>query len=315
MPHTLHVQPRDIDILQSLAEGRYLSAEALAWLHFPSWRQRYRTWRTTHEASTTWKPGSAVYDRLRMLRAAGLIAQIARSVDLARQRFARLPDIYRLTREGAELLAAMRDIPVETIWWDGGRKRSLQNVEHSVAIGTLYAALRCALEHHGKELLGWRGDHLLRDPRSYDRVRVLGQRELLPVQPDATFTLMGTRYFVEVDRNSRPLVTWDAKTRAYHAYRGSAALATRYACDDFVLLIVAPTSQRVQRIAEQIVTVTRAHDAQALLLESWQVHPIRIRANWLRLGSGQPTMQRVVNRLVEIYQPQLRPAELWAAPP
>jgi hypothetical protein len=314
MPRTLHVQPRDIDILQSLAEGRYLSAEALAWLHFPSWRQRYRAWRATHEVTATWKPGSAVYDRLRLLRAAGLIGQIARSVDLARQRFARLPDVYLLTREGAELLAAMRDIPVETIWWEGGRKRSLQNVEHSIAIGTLYAALRCALAYHHKPLLGWRGDHLLRDPRSYDRVEVPTHHEPLPVQPDATFTHEDRRYFVEVDRNSRPLVSWHEKALAYHAYRGSNALKARYGCENFVLLIVAPNGQRVQRIAEQIAKVTRAADARVLLAESAQVHPIRIRANWRHLSGAQLTMERVVNRLAEVYQPTLTPAELWVAP-
>jgi hypothetical protein len=205
-------------------------------------------------------------------------------------------------------------VELHSLWWESGRKRSLQNVEHSVAIGMLYAALRCALEHHGKELQGWQGDHLHRDPRSYDRVLVPGLREPLPVQPDATFVLDGQRYFVEVDRNSRPIESWHEKALAYHAYRDSAALRTRYAIDDFVLLTVAPTKQRLERIAEEIAKVKHGAEPRALLLLSRQVHPTRIRGNWQQMAAVETEMRRVVNRLVPHYTPRLHAVNLWEAP-
>jgi hypothetical protein len=155
---------------------------------------------------------------------------------------------------------------------------------------------------------------LLRDPQSYDRVRVPGQREPLPVQPDATFLLDGRRYFLELDRNTQPLVTWHEKVLAYHAYRGSPALRTRYGVDDFILLCATLSVRRAQRIAEQVVKVTRVADGRYLLLDATNVHPIRIRANWLAIAQTRREMQRVVNRLVEVYHPTLAPTALWQAP-
>jgi hypothetical protein len=305
------LQPRDLAMLASLAEGRFLLAEALEWLHFPSWRQRYRA-RISQQLPYT--PSPHVYERLATLRDHSLISTIERGVELARREFVRLPAAYMLLQAGAELLAARQDCPIETLWWETPRKRSLQNVEHSVAIGTLYAALRCAAVHHDRQIVGWRGDHLLRDPRSYDRVCVVGQREPLPVQPDATFLLDGRRYFVELDRNTRPLVSWHDKALAYHAYRTSDALAARYTAKDFVLLIVTLSEQRARRIAEQVVKVTRAADGRYLLLDAARVHPTRIRANWMEITQVRREMQRVVNKLAEVYHPLLTPTALWSAP-
>jgi hypothetical protein len=316
MVRTRRLQVRDVDMLAALSIGRYLTAEALEWLHFPQWRGRYRAYleRARTDKGARYVLDSHVYKRLDWLRREGLVGSIGRSVDLSRHSFARLQGAYHLTEGGAEVVSALREVPKEALWWEGGRKRSWQNVEHSVAIGMLYAALRCALEHHGKQLVGWKGDHLHRDPRSYDRIRVPGQREPLPVQPDATFVLDNRRYFVEIDRGTRPLPTWGDKALAYHTYRGSKELRARYGVSDFTLLTVAPTAGRVQRIAEQLVNVTRAADGRYLLLEAQDVHPVTIRSNWLVPSRVSVTTQRVVNRLAEVYQPSLTAARLWEAP-
>ena len=34
----IRLQSRDLDILHSLGVGRYLTIQALEWLHIPSWR-------------------------------------------------------------------------------------------------------------------------------------------------------------------------------------------------------------------------------------------------------------------------------------
>src|SRR5215211_696251 len=100
-------------------------------------------------------------------------------------------------------------------------RSAIMSFEHSVAISTFYAALRCSLEFSGQQLLDWRADHQLarRDSMTggpgYDRVAVPGVRQDLAVLPDATFTLAGHRYFVEVDRGTTNLASWTEKIRAY----------------------------------------------------------------------------------------------------
>jgi hypothetical protein len=316
MATTRRMQGRDVDMLASLAWGRYLTAEALEWLHFPQWRGRYRAYleHRQKDSGARYLVESHVYKRLDWLRREGLVGSIGRSVDLSRQSFARLLGAYCLLEGGAEVLSAMRGVELRQLWWEGGRKRAIQNVEHSLAIGTLYAALRCALEYHGKQLEVWQGDHLLRDPQTYDRISVPGQREPLPIQPDATCMLDTGRYFVEVDRGTRPLPTWADKALAYHTYRGSKELRARYGVSDFTLLIVAPGRVRLGRIAEQLAKVTQAADERYLLLEAQDVHPTTIRSNWQVLSGVTRGTQKVVNRLVATFQPTLGTTRLWDAP-
>lgn len=38
-PHHAHL--RNVEILWSLREARYLTVELVEWLHFPQWRDRY----------------------------------------------------------------------------------------------------------------------------------------------------------------------------------------------------------------------------------------------------------------------------------
>jgi hypothetical protein len=62
--------------------------------------------------------------------------------------------------------------------------------------------------------------------------------------------LDGTRYFVEVDRGTRPLRSWIEKVQAYEAYRGSPQLAARYGAERFGVLVTASSPTRLIRIAE-----------------------------------------------------------------
>jgi hypothetical protein len=69
--------------------------------------------------------------------------------------FNRLPDAYALTE--AALLCARRGFDMAGLYYEDSRRRSIQNLEHSIAIGTFYAALQAALEFSGQQLDGWRG--------------------------------------------------------------------------------------------------------------------------------------------------------------
>lgn len=160
-------------------------------LHFPTWRGHYQRYLEAQKAGAVERPypQSRLYARIAALREASppLVYRKMRVVEQASATFARLPDGYVLAERGAELLCQHRGYELDELWYERPRKRALKNFEHSVAIGTFYAALRCALEYHGRQLADWQGDHVLagRDPQiggvRYDRVRVVGVREEVAV--------------------------------------------------------------------------------------------------------------------------------------
>ena len=321
----IRLQERDLDMLRSISTGRYLSVPAIEWLHYPGWRERYKVYfeQRKTDAAATFYPTPKLYKRLRALREGPtpFVYRLARSVERATVVFNRLPDAYVLTEAGAELLCARRGYELEQLWYEDPRKRSIKNFEHSVAIGTFYAALRAAFEFGGQELTDWVGDHLLasRDPEGkgprYDRVVVAGLSRDQPVLPDATFTMGGARYFVEIDRGATNLDSWGEKVRAYEAYRRSSKLTARYATDSFTVLIVAPAEARMKRIAEEIVKITHRPSPAYLFTTEDRIHPATIRPGWKELASVEWKRRKVVDRLVELpEQLQFTSHPLWRNP-
>jgi hypothetical protein len=328
----IQIQERDLAILYSLSVGRYLTAPAIEWLHYPSWRERYKAYleRQKADASLVYHPLNHVYRRLVALRAgeAPLVYRLTRTNERARLAYTRLADAYVLAEAGAELLCTQHGYELDALWYEDPRKRSIKNFEHSVAIGTCYAALRASLEFSGQQLIDWRGDHLLarRDVAqggpSYDRVRVswVGKERKLKTEdvailPDATLTLNDGRYFVEIDQGTTNLESWAEKVRAYEAYRQSPKLQARYATDTFIVLVVAPTETRLKRIAEEVIKITKQPSTAYLFTTADKIHPVRIRANWRAVASVEWTTHKVVDRLVELPD-QLRftSSALWKNP-
>lgn len=179
-----------------------------------------------------------------------------------------------------------------------------------MVIGVFYAALRAELEYRQLEMCGWQGDHLLAR-NAYDRVPIAGQREPEPVLPDATFLMNNERFFVEIDRGTRPLRSWQEKVRAYEAYQAHQLLAARYATDHFRVLVVAPTLIRVRRIAEEIVKITRDVSPRYLLMTEERVHPTTIRRGWLGVDAVQWEPKQVVDRVVLMPAVTLGQRALW----
>src|SRR6266540_6258371 len=144
----IQIQERDLDILFSLSVGRYLTVPAIEWLHFPGWRERYKAYLEQRKTDPTaaFYPKSDVYRRLVALRAGNdpLTYRLVRAAEQASVVYSRLPDAYVLAEAGAALLCVQRDYELDELWYEDPRKRSIKNFEHSVAIGTFYAALRCS---------------------------------------------------------------------------------------------------------------------------------------------------------------------------
>jgi len=314
----IRLQERDLDILLSLSVGRYLTVPAIEWLHWPGWRERYKNYleeRKTHQA--------AVYTRLIALRAGDdpLVYRVVRAAEQASLIYNRLPDAYVLAEAGAALLCLRRGYELGDLWYENPRKRSIKNFEHSVSIGTFYAALRCSLEFAGQQLTDWRGDHLLsrRDGEtggpSYDRLAVPGVSQDLPVLPDATFTIGGHRYFVEIDRGTTNLDSWSEKVKAYEAYRRSPKLQARYTTDSFTVLVVAPTPPRMQRIAEEVLKVARQESAAYLFTTEDRIEPTTIRPAWKEVTAVEWKRRKVVDRLVDFPENRRFAAHpLWKNP-
>lgn len=321
----IRLQERDLDLLTSLAVGRFLTVHALEWLHYPDWRERYRAFLERRKADPTliFYPTPNLYRRLTALRtgAEPLVYRIARTLERASLVFNRLPDAYTLSVSGAELLCTRRGYELADLWYEDTHTRSIKNFEHAVAIGTFYAALRSSLEFSGLHLADWRGDHILagRDQEqggsNYDRVAVPGLRGELPVLPDATCTVNGARYFVEIDRGTSNLKSWGEKIRAYEAYRRSPKLMARYATDAFTVLVVAPTEPRLLRIVEEVLKVTRQPTPMYLYLLEEKVHPTTIRPAWRVVQTCEWKRRKVIDRLVDVpVNMRLTTHPLWQNP-
>ncbi|HEU4329411.1 MAG TPA: replication-relaxation family protein [Roseiflexaceae bacterium] len=313
------LQPRDLALLRALGEARYLTAQALEWLFYPNWRERYKTYLEQRKAqpALSFLPSPNVYRRIGALAGAvpPLVVRLDRLSEQARHATGRIRGVYALTEAGAEQVAEATGADLGALWYEDGRRRSAKNLEHSAEIGLFYGALRAALEHTGHQLEGWQTDERLaaRGPAggpNYDRVLVPGIREPIAVLPDATFTLEGQRFFVEIDRARTNMTSWAEKLRAFEAYRGRHQLRDRYGVADFVVLVVSPNETRQRRIAEEVLKVTRhAGDRYRFLLAD-RVHPTLIRPAWRVVTSFTWERQRVVDRMVEV------PAQLrWSAVP
>jgi hypothetical protein len=277
--HAFVITARDMAILQSLADVRFLTVQHLQWLH---WTERWRVVeREAREAGVANRRPKKAYERVAGLISRGLIVSLRRSVDRATTVYRKLPHCLGITRAGAELLACHQGRPLDEIWHYERATRAAAGLEHNLAIGGFYAALRSELQYRGRTLSCWAADHVL--SADYDSVVVGGIGHPLPIIPDGTFSLDGQRYFVEVDRGTTRIEQWRKKALAYDAYSRDPRLDNRYGVSSFTVLVVAPSELRIEAIARTIAGVHRAvaHNYRFLLEE--RVHPFSIRRRWQRM--------------------------------
>jgi hypothetical protein len=270
---------RDVDILQSLSQVRYLTVQHLQWLHWTSrWRDHERAAR---EAGTINRRPKNAYTRASGLVAHGLLVAIQRTADRAVTCYKRLPLCLSLTQAGVEVLACERDLLIEQLWYDARAARSATTLEHSLGIGAFYAALRAEAEFRGRRLGDWAADHVL--CTDYDSVVVAGVGHALPIIPDATFTLDGRRYFVEVDRGTTRLEQWRKKALAYDAYARDPRMRERFGATDAVILVVSPPGKRLLAVARTIAQVHGGVPERYRFLIEERVHPLSIRRRWQQI--------------------------------
>jgi hypothetical protein len=221
------------------------------------------------------------YLRIAGLARHGLLVALHRSVDRGVTEYRRLPFCYALSRAGAELLACQWGRPLDELWFYERATRAAAGLEHSLAIGAFYAALRAELAFRGRQFTGWAGDHVLCS--DYDTVAVASVSHPLPIIPDATFALDGQRYFVEVDRGTTRIEQWRKKALAYDAYGRHPQLEARYGVTRHSVLVVAPSGQRLEAIARVVADVHQGVAANYRFLAEERVNPLTIRRRWQRM--------------------------------
>jgi hypothetical protein len=129
------ITERDLALFESLSTARYLTVEALEWLHFPGWADRYQRHLEALKSNpqARYQPSSLLYSRLRRLHEAELIHRICRPVARAWNSFSRAPDLFALSERGALLLAEATGQPFEqvhTLFSGEGRHRAARALDY-----------------------------------------------------------------------------------------------------------------------------------------------------------------------------------------
>ena len=312
-PQRIQITERDLAIFESLSAARFLTPQALEWLHFPDWEARYKAWQERGKDAGPYEVSGRLYGRLRRFREVRppLVHRIIRPVALSTAEFRRDVDAYVLAEGGAELLVEAGRMSMEDVHWEALRERSAFTLAHSVLIGTFYAAMRVRLTRARLGLEDWRGDHILaRD--NYDLVTVLRKPnkrrrdQKWPVLPDAAFFIRaGERRhlaFVEIDREW-PVASWREKVMAYEAYRGSKALQARYGVDDFLVLAATTSAAHRRKLVQATGEELQRADTHYQFMLIGDIHPLTIGDRWTVAGEVKPGKRVMVNgRLRETWE-------------
>lgn len=310
----LVITPRDLEMLRSLQQARFLTVEALEWLHFPTWRKRYAQWQEARGQGGTrpYIASAQLYSRLRRMEAARLVRRMYRPIALAVSVQKRDADLWMLAEQGANTLAAYGGVARSSIDVPDVRPRSSNTLQHSAEIGRVYAALRAKIETRpALTIAGWTNDYQTK--RAYDRIVALvpqpggaKHQQVLPVQPDGVLLLDHpygrSMLLIEVERD-RPPEAWKKKVYAWEAYRHSPELRARYDVDDFLVLAFSLTdAQReslMETTAQAIYPLTGRNLVRTkVLLRSYLfcalpfVHPLEIGTAWHTIREVGVQIQR-----------------------
>ena len=240
---------RDIEVVLSVYKYRYLTTSHVARLHFPSRRTAQR--------------------RLTSLTREKLIAPFT-VPNMAES-------IYRITKQGAHLVASVLGVDPESLTWRPGSKppKDYYFMRHFAAVSDFRITLTRAAaahptikhlgfipEHYGAKHLSGRVTKYVKDV-VFD-VRSPGER--ITHAPDGVFALKrgekATLFFLEIDRGtesiSNPEKGIGKMIRFYESYasegtfRGYAEDFRCPAFDIFVLLLVTTSARRVENIRQSL---------------------------------------------------------------
>lgn len=172
--------------------------------------------------------------------------------------------VYRLTRKGAEIVAADLNVPVgELEYWGRGDDKKQRHshvsqlfLQHALQINDLRIAVSLACEQGGFRVEKWLDDSQLKslEMKEYVAVTEGGHNRKVAVIPDAYFLLhLGDRrahFFLELDRATMSNPRWSTRVRAYLTYVRSGKYRERYQTTSLRILTATTTEQRLMNLKE-----------------------------------------------------------------
>jgi hypothetical protein len=250
---------RDLAILGDVAEQRLLTADLVAWRHFPGRAGTPVEGRDT----VSW----AVQRRLQLLWQAGYLQRVFRPVRLGEGQAA---IVYALDELGATALAQHHAVDRERFAVRRGqRPAEALFIEHTLGVARCWAALATACARTANlRLVDWRGESALKRAGLAERVRVRqaeGEWEVL-VMPDGTGCLVlddvhRARCFLELDLGTATNAVLAEKVRAYAAYLRTRHYAETYGEGSCLVLWVAAGARRLQNALRTLGAVVRDEPA------------------------------------------------------
>lgn len=243
----LIIQERDLEILKTIWQYRYLTSEHFLYLIKGS-RQK-------------------IYQRLQKLFHNGYLCRLHFPIFL--DKGGSSPAIYALDRSGADLLVEHAGMPAEYVKWTYSIKTmTSKNLKHSLMISNFRAVLSLAITKHPNLRLTWRQGNVLAD--KVKEVLKNGKAETRSFVPDAYIEITdlskpveeGTaHFFLECDRTTMTSARYQKKMRNYWIYwdKGEGGFSEKYGIPNFRVLTVTRSVKRTQTL---IKATQKADDKQ-----------------------------------------------------
>ncbi len=244
----IRINDRDLEVLSSLVEaGGLLDSQTIHQRHFPL--------DSTSEACLR---------RLRMLRSENLLDVVRASVTYGSETLGRVPLVFSLTKQGAELIEDVTGVSAKPI------HLTVQNLEHRLAIAKVRLIVSDACKQEGFQKPDWIGEYEHRKTEIHPKMK-LAERYRLCHQytvddskytcwPDLASMLVikhptgesRLQILWEIDRSTERLAQIRAKLTGYHQFFlnrdekrlfGIAGMRTR-------IFFVTSSEERCKSIAE-----------------------------------------------------------------
>lgn len=223
----MRLMPRDISVILSVYENRFMRRDQIQRLHFP--------------ASSV----QATSARLKKLADHRFLDILKRPVAGGASQA-----VYALNKRGADVVTMNCDVSRQQVHWKRDNNRvEWFFMEHTLAVSEFKVCLALALRERNEGLYFYqRGDRSLirrvSDPS--------GRKKYLVVAPDAFFGVQAEKgkyiFFVEIDLGTETLKRFQEKIIAYKQYWKSKKFKEDYGFNHFRVLTVAESETRLANL-------------------------------------------------------------------
>ncbi len=225
----IQLTARDVGIILSVYENRFLKRDQIQRLHFAN-------------ASRI-----ACNMRIKKLYEHKFLDRLVKPVAIGTHQL-----VYALDKRGADVVASTLEMDRHKVRWNRANNRvEFLFLEHTLGVSEVRVCLDVALAGRREELLFYqRGD------RSHlRRISMTGtKKKYFVVAPDAFFGIQSGRgkhiFFVEVDMGTETLSRFAEKIVAYKRYWKSGKYTQEYGFNHFRVLTVAESERRLANLIQ-----------------------------------------------------------------